>query len=103
MIERFGTGIRRINDLYSQSSTKPKFIVTSNTISVTLPVLSKEPDISPDEKQVYKLLAKKSMSSGAITGFTGFGKNKTVSILNRLVDKGYIQKEGSGRGIKYRV
>ena len=103
MIERFGTGIRRINDLYSVSSVKPKFVITDNSIRVTLPVVSNDLKLTEDSSKIYELLKKQSMASGTIVKSTGFGKNKVVTILNELVDKGYVRKIGAGKGTKYSV
>jgi len=38
-IKRFGTGIKRINQAYSQSQVKPIFKVTGNSINILLPVM----------------------------------------------------------------
>lgn len=40
-IEMFGTGIRRINDLYRESELKPFFNVSANSIQVILPVVNR--------------------------------------------------------------
>lgn len=103
MIERFGTGIRRIKDLYSQNGMKPKFIISDNMIKVILPILSNKVDLSEDHNKVYRLLRNQNLASSAIIKATGFGKNKTVMILNELVEKGYIKKNGNGRGTKYSI
>lgn len=103
MIERFGTGIRRIKDLYSNNGVKPQFIVTDNMIKVILPILSSKVDLSEDYNKVYELLRNQSLASSAIIKATGFGKNKTVLILNELVEKGYVKKTGNGRGTRYTV
>lgn len=101
MIERFGTGIKRINDLYSGSARKPTFNIMSEAIQVTLPVLSKDIKLSSAHQKVYDALSDKELSSGDVVERTGFGKNKAVSALNDLVSHGYIQKRGTGRGIRY--
>ena len=43
-----------------------------------------------------------SMSSSKIAGLTEMGKTKVVSIMNKLVDGGYVYKTGRGRGTGYR-
>ena len=40
-----------------------------------------------DETKIFKLLQKKEMSSSAIAEETGFGKNKVINIVKRLVEK----------------
>ena len=101
MIEKFGTGIRRIVETYKDSSIKPTFTTTDNTIRITLPVLQLRNDLSADENKIYILLKGKEMPSSMIAEATGFGKSKTVGILNKLVKAGYVQVSGTGRGTKY--
>lgn len=103
MIERFGTGIKRIKDLYSKNSVKPDFIITDNIIRVTLPVISEEVNLPADHKKLYELLRHQSLPSSSLVRETGFGKNKTVGILNDLVEKGYVKKTGNGRGTRYKI
>ena len=101
LIERFGTGIRRIIESYSESKVKPVFETTENTIRIVLPVLRMDNNLSEDEDRIYSLLKGKLLSSSTISAGTGFGKSKTVTILNKLVKEGYIQIHGTGRGTKY--
>ena len=58
-------------------------------------------DLSADENKVFSLLKGKLLSSSAVADATGFGKSKTVLILNKLVNAGYIRILGNGRGTKY--
>ena len=103
MIERFGTGIRRINDAYRNSVTKPVFTVGENTICIILPVLQEKSNLLPDEQKIYALLKNREMPSSAIEEATGFGKTRTLTILNKLVSEGYIVVSGKGRGTKYKT
>ena len=101
MIEKFGTGIRRIVESYKDSAIKPIFDATENTVRITLPVLLLKNGLSQDENKVFGLLKGKLASSSALAAVAGFGKSKTVSILKRLVRDGYVQTVGTGRGTKY--
>ena len=103
MIEKFGKGIRRINEAYQGSMTKPTFNITENAICIILPVLQERSDLLPDEQKVYQLLKNREMPSSAVVEATGFGKSKAVTILNRLVQNGYITVTGTGRGTKYKA
>ena len=103
MIEKFGTGIRRINDTYQNSMIKPVFTVSENTICIILPVLQAKSHLLPDEQKIYALLKNREMASSAIVEATGFGKSKTVAILNKLAKEGYIMVIGTGRGTKYKT
>ncbi len=101
LIERFGTGIRRIQEEYRLSAVKPRFDIGESSIRVTLPALRAKNDLKPDENKVYMTLKGRTASSSQIAESTGFGKSKTISILDRLVKGGYIRVTGSGRGTRY--
>ncbi|MBO4889285.1 MAG: putative DNA binding domain-containing protein [Firmicutes bacterium] len=101
MIEKFGTGIRRILEAYKNSNVKPRFEVTENTIKISLPVIQINSELTVDENKVFSLLKGKLLSSSMVAEATGFGKSKTVIILNGLVKAGYIRVLGNGRGTKY--
>ena len=101
LIERFGTGIRRINESYSDSKIKPMYETTENTIRIILPVMQMNNNLTSDEDKVYSILKGRLLSSSAISERSGFGKSKTVSILNKLVKDGFIRIHGTGRGTRY--
>ena len=57
IIEKFGTGIARINKEYTHSISKPDFEVSENRIRIMLPVTEIDLiDLSEDENMVYELL-----------------------------------------------
>ena len=41
MIERFGTGIKRINQYYKDNAIKPQYVITENMIKICLPIIEK--------------------------------------------------------------
>ena len=49
LIERFGTGVRRIKEEYMDSKIKPVFDMTENTIKITRPVKEKGSSLTEDE------------------------------------------------------
>ena len=107
MIERFGTGIRRIRELYSDYLVKPQYTVTENMIKVVLPVLSKNEEVLGEtEKRILRILKEKGslkMSSSDIAQKAELGKTRIVEILNKMSESGYIQKIGTGRGTGYKA
>ena len=106
LIEKFGTGIRRIKESYADSLIKPTFVVTENLIKVTLPLLSEKKDLTQDELVVYSVLSKninKPISEIMASPSIEFGKSKVTEILKRLASKNLIDIEGTGRGTKYRI
>ena len=105
IIEKFGTGIARINKEYTHSITKPAFEVSENRIRIILPVCENDLiDLSEDENKIYQLLKEEiELSRKEIDLKTGYNKAKTLRILNRLVDKNTIQKIGSGATLTYKL
>ena len=102
MIERFGTGIRRINEEYKDSFNKPKFEITQNSIKITLPLVDKNKGLTEKQRVVYKVLDHTESSSSMVADATGFGKSKTIEILKSLAEEGYVTVSGNGRGTRYR-
>ena len=101
-IEMFGTGIRRINDAYKNAPTKPSFKITDHSITVILPCLGKEMVVNTNEQRLLDVLKiGRVLSSVEIAAELGWSKAKTIRVLNALIDAGYIQKDGSGRGTHY--
>jgi len=105
IIEKFGTGIARINKEYTQSISKPDFEVSENRIRIILPVTQIDPiDLSEDENMIYELLKEEvELSRKEIDLKTGFNKAKTLRTLNSLVDKNIISKTGSGATLTYKL
>ena len=103
-IEKFGTGIMRINYAYKDAIEKPKYKVFSNSIQVVLPVFADMKDLSTEEKMIWNLLREKDeMTRSELAKATGLGKDKTIRVLKGLLDKNVITRRGAGRGVKYRV
>lgn len=103
-IERFGTGVKRINNAYADSIIKPQYGVFDNSIKVTLPVVQLRTSLGADERMIYLALSgSKKLSSTEIATVTGFGKTKVISLLKSLTRQGYIKVIGSGRGTKYMI
>ncbi len=102
LIEMFGTGIKRIIDCYEEYEVKPIFDISENNIGVTLPVVDRKKEVNSDEMIILEILSKGiRLSSSELVLKSGFGKNKVVRLIGSLLEKNYVQKEGSGGGIKY--
>ena len=101
MIEKLGTGIRRINEAYIDSKRKPAYELTDKSIKILLPVISEKNDLTDDEEIIYNLLKNKILSSSAIIEQCNFGKTKTIKLLNQLVARGYIVTIGNGKATQY--
>lgn len=103
IIESFGTGIQRINAAYTDSKVKPVHEFFENAIKVTLPVITCSDDFTDDEKTIYESMNRAGKTSSEIASEAGFGKNKTLKLLEVLEGKGYITKIGNGRGTRYLI
>lgn len=103
LIERFGTGIMRINEAYSDSKKKPIFNISESSISVTLPVVGLD-NLTDDQMKVYELMSEgRTVGSSEVSEKTGFGRTKSLEILKFLVKNGYSETIGNGRGTKYKI
>ncbi|MEE8733373.1 MAG: ATP-binding protein [Eggerthellaceae bacterium] len=103
IIEAFGTGIHRIREAYEKSLTKPRFSITENSITVTLPVVETDMGLTSDQQTVYDLLSSVvSQPSSALLPHVDFSRSKLNNILRELIALGLVQSEGRGRGVKYR-
>lgn len=101
VIERFGTGILRIKDAYRDSARKPTFSIAENSITVSLPVMSGNASLSPDEIVVLEAIKGRELPISDIVLETGFGKTKAQKLLKSLEGRGYLSIVGTGRGTKY--
>lgn len=102
-IEKFGTGIRRINYSYESSIVKPEYQVYENSITIILPLFDEEKEVlSADEKAIFDLLNGRSLSRAEIQTQSRMNKDKVIRILNNLIEKNTIQRIGTGRGTKYK-
>jgi len=101
-MERFGTGVKRINHAYADSEKKPQFFVFENSMKVILPLLQTKSSLCTDERIICETLSgNKRLSSSEIATTAGFGKTKVVSLLKSLVEQGLVKSVGTGRGTKY--
>lgn len=105
IIEKFGTGITRINKEYEGSLYKPSFDISKNSICIRLPVIDID-KLNLSEEEIYILNTLKDeteLSRGEIDKKLGFNKSKTLRIINNLVERNIVQKLGDGPGTTYRL
>ena len=105
IIEKFGTGIARIRKEYNNSIAKPDFHVSDNRINIFLPVTDMSNiNLSKEEILVFNLIKKESeLARSEIDYKTGFEKSKTIRLLNNLIEKNIIRKEGDGVAVTYKL
>ncbi|MGB4439240.1 MAG: RNA-binding domain-containing protein [Sedimentibacter sp.] len=105
IIEKFGTGIARINKEYENSISKPSFDISGNNICIRLPIIDvNRLGLSEEEVFVLNILKDEmELSRGELDKKSGFNKSKTIRLINSLVEKNLIQKFGNGPGTTYRL
>ncbi len=105
LIEKFGTGIMRINEEYTDSIVKPSYDISDNYIRIILPVIDEEgANLSKDESVVLEIFNDEiELSRLELDDITKFNKAKSLRILNSLIDKNIIRKAGNGPGVTYRL
>lgn len=100
-IERFGTGIPRIVEAYSPTNASPRFTVRAESVTVVLPVVDAV-SLTGEESLLLRRIPKGTrMSRAEIAAAAGLSKDKTLRLLNALVDKGLVELTGSARATRY--
>ena len=103
-IEKFGTGIMRINRSYSNALEKPSYQIFENSIQVVLPVIASDEELSEKDKKILDIIRDKgTVSRSEIEKLAGTGKDSAIRSLNLLLKKHIIEKTGAGRGVKYHI
>ena len=104
-IEQFGTGIARIiiagiveiGGAVERRNALVHAMVTLPFGAAQATKLTADESAMLDEMSRNLLLSRKELEAR-----TGFSKDKAIRLLNGLVSRGLVVKEGSGRGRKYR-
>lgn len=108
-IEQLGTGVLRIKEAYADSATAPVFETRANSICVTLPLVeeraqkrSEELLDGDEERAVFKAIqSAPSMTRRDIEDATGFGRDKVMRVIRRLLALDLVNRTGRGRTVRY--
>ncbi len=102
LIERLGTGIRRILQAYQGRTVKPTFKILANAIHVVLPVVSDEPNLTKEESKVLNLFKPGAqLTSAQMQKDTKASRSTVVRVVSSLISKGAVRKVGNGRSTRY--
>lgn len=103
LIEKFGTGIKRIKHLYKDNFKQPVFKVYENSISIILPVFSDEiKDLNENARTLLEVMIRnKSMTRSELEKLTGFDKIKTLRAIDKLLRENLVVKQGKGKATMY--
>ena len=109
LIESYGTGIRRIFNLYSDCAKQPRIEVTTNTFKIILPNMNGEPSgevkkaaVTPQMQKILDYIK----ASGQITDreigeLLNLKKTRAFTVAKQMRDLGLIQTVGRGEEKKY--
>ena len=105
IIEKFGTGIKRIKYEYRESFVKPAFEIYENSIRITLPVIEIIPkNLVNGEVKVFEILKKhEKLSRKEIEELSKYNKSKVIRAINGLIEKSIAEQVGKGRSVKYQL
>ena len=112
LIESYGTGIRKIYNLYADCSIQPRIEVTSNTFKIIIPnmngtkVSNVQPleilAISPQKQTVLDFVGKNGfITEPQIMELVNVKKTRAYNIAKEMCDEGLLKPIGRGRAKKY--
>lgn len=110
LIESYGTGIRRIFNLYADCSEQPQIEVTSNTFKIVLPNMNAAPvavseNISIATPQMQKVLdyikVNGQITDKEISELLELKKTRTFTVAKQMRDLGLVKVVGRGESKKY--
>ena len=110
LIESYGTGIRRIFNLYAACSEQPQIEVTSNTFKIVLPNMNTAPAagsenteaVPPQMQKVLDFIKENGqITEKEISDMLGLKKTRTFTVAKQMRDLGLIKVVGRGDSKKY--
>ena len=108
LIESYGTGIRKIYNLYSKCSEQPRIEVTPNTFKIILPNMNRasgEEGETAVTAQMQKILdyieENEHITDTEIQELLGLKKTRAFILAKQMRDEGLIRMEGRGESKRY--
>lgn len=108
LIESYGTGIRKIYNLYSSCSEQPRIEITSNTFKIILPNMNRavlkenETAVTPQMKKILDFIEKNGqITDNEIQKLLGLKKTRAFILTKQMRDYGLITVDGRGNNKKY--
>jgi len=108
LIESYGTGIRKIYNLYASCPEQPRIEVTSNTFKIILPNMNRataKEGIPVTTAQMKKILdyieENGQITDIEIQELLGLKKTRAFTLAKQMRDEGLIRVEGRGDSKRY--
>lgn len=109
-IESYGTGIRRIYELYADNATKPWLEVSPNVFKITLPNKNigskeeKEGTVTNQMQQVIDYIKSNGrITEEEISKLLSIKKTRTYLLTRQMIENGLIKIEGKGKDKVYKL
>lgn len=111
LIEAYGTGMRKMMDVYEGSGKKPQIEISDNAFKMILPNLntpaekkqiSTESD-SQEEKVSCLARQQDSITRKEIEKLLGIGQTTSGRLLKKMLKNGQLIQEGKGKNTQYRL
>lgn len=100
LVEAYGSGIPRMLELYKNSINIPNIYVAPNSFLVEMPKLSLKKEYSI---VIEYLRNHESATREEIEKVLGTKKVTTITILNEMIERNLITKEGKSKNIIYKI
>ena len=102
-IESYGTGIRKILSLYSDSSVKPAIVVTPNSFRISLPNRNNGTVVKSTVPKQYQtvidyLNEHDSMTVEKLQELLNIKRTRAYNLYTKMEAEGYIKVSGRGTG-----
>lgn len=102
LIESYGTGIPKIMGCYRASQSKPIIELSTNVFKITLPRTESEDGVDGHRRILGIIDRNGSIKRKDIEDELGISRAKANILLQDMVEKGLIIKEGSARSTSYK-
>ena len=118
LIEAYGTGIPKINEVYADYDVKPKIQVSSNAFKITLPNTNFSRYIYPtvtapilqvhepvrnmrEERIIAAIKQNRSISRKEVQALLNLSQASAILILRKMLAEGTITKDNNGKYSRY--
>lgn len=96
LIEAYGTGIRRIYELYKDYSVKPEISITPNSFKIILPNINEMKNMSQNDIIIDYIRKNGQITEEETEKLLGIKTTRAYKLTKEMCDSGIITKNGRG-------
>lgn len=101
-IESLGSGIPMIRETYVSSPVQPVFEVSESSVTTMLPAVDSAGGLTAEQLTLFRLIRDlQPVSSGVLLERSGLARSTQTRVLNGLIEKQIIIRNGSGPATRY--